>query len=482
MPFIPHTDKEISQMLQAIGADSIEDLFDEIPAHLRAAAMEAIPQGMTEMEISRLMQQRADENTKALCFLGAGSYQHHIPSAVWEITTRGEFYSAYTPYQAEASQGTLQLTYEYQSMMTALTAMDVSNASMYDGASSLAEAILMAVRANRKSKSRKILMPTTVNPVYRQTAHTIVKGQQIDLVEVPYDSATGTVTLEQIKQQAEGDITALVLQQPNFFGCLEAVDEITDWAHENNILVIAVINPLAMAVLNPPGEWGSDDQENKTANKGADIACGDGQPLGAPMSAGGPYYGLLCCKQALVRQMPGRIVGRTVDLDGKEGFVLTLQAREQHIRRSKATSNICTNQGLVVTASTIHMAIMGARGLENTAAACHANNNRLVEKLTAIAGVKKVFDGAHFHETVLQLDESLAKPAAEVLNALMEKGIIGGYDLSLDYPELGHAILVCTTEMRSEDDIDTYVGAMQEVLDSTQASAGAEVASLSETA
>ena len=464
-------------MLKSIGVNSIDDLFDEIPVHLRAAVMEAIPQGKTEMEISRLMHQRADKNTKALCFLGAGAYQHHIPSAVWEITTRGEFYSAYTPYQAEASQGTLQLTYEYQSMMTALTAMDVSNASMYDGASSMAEAILMAVRANRKSKSRKILMPTTVNPVYRQTAQTIVKGQQIELVEVPYDRATGTVALEQIKQrvhdQESSDITALVLQQPNFFGCLEAVDEITDWAHENNILVIAVINPLAMAVLNPPGEWGSNKQDqqaaNKAMNKGADIACGDGQPLGAPLSAGGPYYGLLCCRQALVRQMPGRIVGRTVDLDGKEGFVLTLQAREQHIRRSKATSNICTNQGLVVTASTIHMAIMGARGLENTAAACFANNNYLVEKLISIEGVKKVFSGTHFHETVLQLDESLAKSAAEVLSRLMNKGILGGYDLSLDYPELGQAILVCTTEMRSEDDIKTYTKAMQEVLATTVA-------------
>ena len=449
-------------MLTSIGVDSIEDLFDEIPSHLRAKALDAVPTGMTEMEISRLMHQRADKNTRALCFIGAGSYQHHIPAAVWEITTRGEYYSAYTPYQAEASQGTLQLTYEYQSMMTALTAMDVSNASMYDGASSLAEAILMAVRANRKSKSRKILMPTSVNPVYRKTAHTIVKGQQIELVDVPYDEATGTVSLEQIKQQGEGDITAIVLQQPNFFGTLEAVDEITDWAHENNILVIAVINPLLATVLKPPGEWGA-DPESKTT--GADIACGDGQPLGAPMSAGGPYYGLLCCKQALVRQMPGRIVGRTVDLDGKEGFVLTLQAREQHIRRSKATSNICTNQGLVVTASTIHMAIMGARGLENTAAACFANNNRLVEKLTAIDGVKKAFSATHFHETVLQLE----KDTAQVLKALMAKGILGGFDLTRDYPELGDAILVCTTEMRSEQDIDAYAEAMQAVLSSTGA-------------
>jgi glycine dehydrogenase subunit 1 len=469
MPFIPHTEQEIAQMLQVIGADSIDDLFDEIPVHLRAGGLGAIPSGMTEMEVSRLMRQRADKNTSALCFLGAGAYQHHIPAAVWEITTRGEYYSAYTPYQAEASQGTLQLIYEYQSMMTALTAMDVSNASMYDGASALAEAILMAVRANRKSKSRKILMPTTVNPVYRQTSHTIVHGQQIEIVDVPYDTATGTVTLELIKQQADADITALVLQQPNFFGCLEAVDEITDWAHENNILVIAVVNPLAIAVLNPPGEWGT--VEN---NKGADITCGDGQPLGAPMSAGGPYYGLLCCKQELVRQMPGRIVGRTLDLDGKEGFVLTLQAREQHIRRSKATSNICTNQGLVVTASTIYMAIMGARGLENTAAACHANNNDLVAKLTAIDGVKKAFAGTHFHETVLQLD----MPAADVLTALLRKGILGGFDLSLDYPELGDAILVCTTEMRNEDDINAYAAAMQEVL----ASAAAKAAPMQESA
>ncbi len=453
-------------MLKSIGADSIEDLFDEIPAHLRAGILDAIPQGMNEMDISRLMQQRAAQNSTAICFLGAGAYEHHIPAAVWQITTRGEFYSAYTPYQAEASQGTLQLTYEYQSMMTALTAMDVSNASMYDGASSLAEAVLMAVRANRKSKSRKILMPTTVNPVYRKTTHTIVKGQQIELVDVPYDKTTGTVQLEQIKQQAGDDITALVLQQPNFFGCLEAVDEITDWAHENNILVIAVINPLSVAILKPPGEWGRDDQSN---GKGADIACGDGQPLGAPLSAGGPYYGLLCCKQVLVRQMPGRIVGRTVDLDGKEGFVLTLQAREQHIRRSKATSNICTNQGLVVTASTIYMAIQGAAGLENTAAACFANNNRLVEKLTAIDGVNKVFDSTHFHETVLQLENGSDKTAAaDILSALMDKGILGGFDLSQDYPELGNAILVCTTEMRDADDIETYVRAMQEILSSQE--------------
>ncbi|MFC1588981.1 aminomethyl-transferring glycine dehydrogenase subunit GcvPA [Pseudomonadota bacterium] len=451
MPFIPHTEQEIAEMLQAIGADDISALFEEIPSHLLADELTGVPEGMTEMEISRLMHARAAQHPQSVCFLGAGAYEHHIPAAVWEITTRGEYYSAYTPYQAEASQGTLQLTYEYQSMMTALNAMDVSNASLYDGASGMAEAVLMAVRGNRKSKSRKILVPTTVHPAYRKTTQTIVQGQNIELCEVAYDEATGVTSLDAFKQQAGDDVTAVVIQQPNFFGNLESVDEITDWAHENNILVIAVVNPLTLAILKAPGEWGA---------TGADIACGDGQPLGAPLSAGGPYYGFICCTQALVRQMPGRIVGRTVDQDGKEGFVLTLQAREQHIRRSKATSNICTNQGLVVTASTIHMSILGASGLENVAAACHANTLSLVNQLAQIDGVDCAFNNTYFHEAVLKLN----KPANEVLSALAEKNILGGYDLSESYPELGNAMLVCATEMRTDEEIVAYAKALAEVV------------------
>lgn len=443
-------------MLKAIGVDSIEELFEEIPSHLRAKEMTGIPEGKTEMEVSQLLHARAAQNTQASCFIGAGAYEHHIPAAVWQITTRGEFYSAYTPYQAEASQGTLQLTYEFQSMMTALTAMDVSNASMYDGASSLAESVLMAVRGNRKSKSRKILIPKTVHPNYRKTTRAIVAGQNIELVEVDYDMASGTTPLDEFKNKAGEDITAIVIQQPNFFGSLEQVDEITDWAHENNILVIAVVNPLSLAILKPPGEWGTD-------NKGVDIVCGDGQPLGAPLASGGPYYGLLCCTKALVRQMPGRIVGRTVDEDGKEGFVLTLQAREQHIRRSKATSNICTNQGLVVTASTIHMAIVGPEGLENTAAACHANTVSLLEQLTAIDSVSSVFDTPFFHEAVIKIN----RPVSKVLDALADKHILGGYDLSDDYPELGDALLVCATEMRTEEDIQYYAKTLSEILSQT---------------
>jgi glycine dehydrogenase subunit 1 len=453
MPFVPHTEDEIKQMLQTIGANSIDDLFDEIPAHLRIDGLPGVPEGMNEMEVTRLMEKRAAKDANAVCFIGAGAYEHHIPAAVWQITTRGEYYSAYTPYQAEASQGTLQLIYEYQSMMTALTAMDVSNASMYDGASALAEAVLMAVRGNRKSKSRRILIPSTVHPTYRKTTRTIVDGQNIELVEVGYDVASGTTPLQAFEACAGEDVTAVVIQQPNFFGNLEDVDAITDWAHARDILVIAVANPLVLAVLKPPGEWGT---------TGVDIACGDGQPLGAPMSSGGPYYGYLCGTQALVRQMPGRIVGRTVDLDGKPGFTLTLQAREQHIRRSKATSNICTNQGLVVTASTIHMAILGPEGLEKTAAACHANTLSLVSQLCEIKGVERMHAAAYFHEAVLRLDA----PAADVLDALLARGILGGYNLADDYPELGDAILVCATEMRSEDEIKEYATALAEIMSS----------------
>ncbi|NNJ96065.1 MAG: aminomethyl-transferring glycine dehydrogenase subunit GcvPA [Gammaproteobacteria bacterium] len=452
MPFIPHTDQEIDEMLEAIGIKDTDALFAEIPSHLRVSGLEGIPEGMTEMDVSRLMHQRAAENKQAVCFLGAGAYEHHIPAAVWQLTTRGEYYTAYTPYQAEASQGTLQLTYEYQSMMTALTDMDVSNASLYDGASALAEAILMAVRGNRKSKSRKIVIPRTVHPAYRKTANTIVGGQNIELVEVDYNRASGTVSLDAIKQAAGDDVTAVVIQHPSFFGTLEDVDAITDWAHQNNALMIAITNPLSIAILKPPGQWGE---------RGADIACGDGQPLGAPLSSGGPYYGFLCCSQKLVRQMPGRIVGRTTDVNGTRGFVLTLQAREQHIRRSKATSNICTNQGLVVTASTIHMAILGPRGLEHTAAACHANTRALVEQLNAIDGVETAFSSPIFHESVLLLD----RPADQVLEALAERDILGGYDLAADYPELGNAILVCATELRTEEDIMAYRSALQAILD-----------------
>jgi glycine dehydrogenase subunit 1 len=279
MPFIPHTEEDVAAMLAAIGVDSIDDLFDEIPPGLRAPGLDGIPPGLSEMEVSRLMQARACEDGQPLCFVGAGAYDHHIPAAVWQITTRGEFYSAYTPYQAEASQGTLQLLYEFQSMMTALTGLDVSNASLYDGASALAEAVLMAVRANRKSASRRVLIPRTLHPFYRRTVQSICRGQDIDLVEVGFDRRGGHTTVAQLEEAGDGALAALVVPQPNFFGVLEDVDELTRWAHARGALVIGCVNPIAAALLSPPGDW---------ADTGADIACGEGQPLGIPLASGGP--------------------------------------------------------------------------------------------------------------------------------------------------------------------------------------------------
>ena len=429
-------------MLETVGVSDIQQLFDEIPADLRSRPLQHIPPAMSEQEISRLMMQRAEQDGRPLCFIGAGAYEHHIPAAVWQIVTRGEFYSAYTPYQAEASQGTLQLIYEFQSMMTALMAMDVSNASLYDGASALAEAVLMAIRANRKSKSQRVLVPTTVHPAYRDTARTIVGNQHIELLELPYDERGGHVSVDSLADYEGEDIAALVIAQPNFFGVLEDVDALTDWAHRNGAMVIAVVNPVAMALLKPPGRWGE---------KGADIAVGEGQPLGVPLSSGGPYFGFMCSKQQHVRQMPGRLVGRTVDRDGRVGYTLTLQAREQHIRRSKATSNICTNQGLLVTAATIHMALLGGEGLRRVALACHANARRLVEKLSSDY-LRPRFDRPCFHEVVM----TSSLPLKRLLRPLYAHNLQPGYVLCDHYPELGEALLVCATETKTEDDLELY--------------------------
>jgi glycine dehydrogenase subunit 1 len=456
MPFIPHTEADIRTMLDAIGVRSIDDLFDEIPPDLKTRALEGVPPAVNEMEITRIMQAFAARDGKALCFLGAGAYEHHIPAVVWAITTRGEFYSAYTPYQAEASQGTLQLIYEYQTMMANLTAMDVSNASLYDGGSALAEACLMAVRAHRKSKAARILLPATLNPTYRKVARSIAGLQEFTFDDLPYDLSGGNLSLESLRPYEGQDITALVIQQPNFFGVLEEVDELVDWAHRNGMLVIAVVNPTSLALLKPPGEWGQ---------KGADIACGEGQPLGVPLSAGGPYFGFMATRLEFVRQMPGRIVGRTVDLEGRPGFTLTLQAREQHIRRGKATSNICTNQGLLVTAATIYLTLLGAEGLARVAKTCHTRTAELVQALARVPGIRVKFSRPRFHEAVIELDRA----AAPVLAALAERAILGGFDLGSEYPELDRCILVCATETRTAADIDRYARELADVIKSARA-------------
>jgi glycine dehydrogenase subunit 1 len=334
-------------------------------------------------------------------------------------------------------------------MISSLTGMDVSNASLYDGGSAVAEASLMSIRAHRKSKSQRILVPTTVNPSYRKVAVATASGQGVRFEEV--SCPKGYLSVADLEKFEGEDVTALVIQQPNFFGVLEDVDALTDWAHANGIIVIASVNPTSLGILKPPGEWGT---------KGADIACGDCQPLGVPLSSGGPYAGFLTAKMEHVRQMPGRIVGRTVDMEGKQGFALTLQAREQHIRRGKATSNICTNQGLLITAATIYLCLLGPQGLARVANECHARANELVQALTRVKGVKLAFDRSRFHEAVLLLD----RPVAPVLAELARRGIVGGVDISADYPDLGNALLVCATETRTAADIQAYADALTETL------------------
>lgn len=450
MPYIPHTDADIEEMLAVIGVSRTEQLFDEIPQAIRAGTLSQVPVGENEMNVLRDMAYRAQQDSGLLSFLGAGAYEHHIPAMVWDVAARGEFMTAYTPYQAEASQGTLQLIYEYQSMITQLTAMDVSNASLYDGASGLAEAVLMAVRANRKSKSKRVLIPQSVHPFYRQTCRSIIGNQHIELCELPFDAETGRITLDALNTYEGQDFAALVIAQPNFFGVLEDVAALTDWAHAQGILVIALCNPTSLALLVPPGEWGT---------QGADIAVGEGQPLGVPMASGGPYFGYLCCKQDIVRQMPGRIIGRTVDQAGRQGFVLTLQAREQHIRRSKATSNICTNQGWAVTAATMYMSVLGAQGLQEVALASHQNLLRLKQGLASCSGVSLRFNAPFFHEAVIDLPH----PAEQVLALMAQENVLGGLDLGAYYG-WPNALLVCTTETKTDADIQLFVSTLSRAL------------------
>ena len=447
MPFIPHTQSDIDAMLQAIGETSTAALFDEIPDDMRFKGELNLPDSLSEMALMRLMQQRARRDEVALNFVGAGAYEHHIPAAVWDLTSRGEFMTAYTPYQAEASQGTLQLIYEFQTMISRLMGMEVANASVYDGASALAEAMLMAVRANKKNKSRLVLVAGNLNPRYLKACQAIVKNQGLELRSVPFSSETGCI--EWPASDIE-DAAALAIAYPNFFGGLDAVDELTTLAHGQGALVIGVVNPTAMALLKPPGGWGE---------QGADIVVGDGQPLGIPLSSGGPYLGFMCCKKQIVRQMPGRIIGRTEDSDGTPGFTLTLQAREQHIRRGKATSNICTNQGLLVTAATIYMSLLGSQGLREVAVASHKGLAMLRSELAAV-GITPQFNGPCFHEQVFELPVA----ADAMVDALVRESVVPGLSLAFMGKRFAHSLLINVTETKTEEDIANLVALMQSVV------------------
>ncbi|MCE5394238.1 MAG: aminomethyl-transferring glycine dehydrogenase subunit GcvPA [Acidithiobacillus sp.] len=446
MPYIPHDAEETAAMLSALGLGDLEELFSEIPAELQASTLD-LPTGLNEAQLRRQWEASARQQPDLLCFAGGGAYAHHIPAIVWEIAARGEFYSAYTPYQAEASQGTLQLLYEFQSFLTRLTAMEVSNASLYDGASSLVEACLMALRL--RPGTSEILVSEGLWPHWQKVLTSLLSLQGITLRMLPLDPETGYTRLP------SGDFSAaaaLIIPQVNRYGLLEDVDQQSRWAEAQGLLQIAVVQPLALTLLRPPGEWG---------NGGVDIAIGEGQALGVPLSAGGPYLGFLTTRKTHIRQLPGRLVAKTVDSQGQTAYCLTLQAREQHIRRATATSNICTNQGLLVTAACIYMAVLGAKGLREAAARSHQRAVALRRRIQELPGVRVPFAGAIFQEFRVELPVS----AVAFRDYALGRGILAGIpEQELDPNADPRSLLVACTELLEETDLAQYLQTLREFL------------------
>jgi len=436
-PYLPNTDADRKAMLREIGAKSIEDLFADIPEEVRFRGKMELPAALSEPELLAHMKGLAGKNEGAdwTVFLGGGAYDHFIPSVVDFVLGRSEFYTAYTPYQAEVSQGVLQSIYEYQSLICRLTGMDVSNASMYDGASAMAEAALIACAAKRRTK---VVVSRAVNPAWRETVRTYSAGQKLEIVEAPFDTASGRTDLGELARLIDGDTAAVLLQHPNYFGCLEEAEEVSRLAHEAGALFVVGVDPISLAVLKPPGAYG------------ADIALGEGQPMGNPMSFGGPYLGFFATTQKLVRRMPGRIAGATVDKDGDRGFVLTLQTREQHIRREKATSNICSNEALNALAAAVYLTTMGKEGLVEVARQCLGKAHYAREKITSVAGCEARFNAPFFKEFVVKGPGLLA----DVNARLAGRKMLVGPDLGKAYPELDGCFLVAVTEKRSKAEID----------------------------
>src|SRR5687768_14989957 len=414
MTFNPHTDSDRASMLDATGAVSVAEFFTSVPDEIRFPTLD-LPGTLSEMEATDRLSAFAAQNTAPPAhdvYLGAGSYRHFIPAAVGQILARGEFYTAYTPYQPEVSQGTLQVIYEFQSLVAALTGMDVANASMYDGATALAEGALMTVSASRGR--RRIVISPTVHPAYRDVLRTYLEGLDLDLVEIPLEGPGFMTTPDDIAPYLTDDLACVVVQYPNFYGGIEEIAAMSEFAHEHGGALVVSTYPVPLGLLQPPGELG------------ADVVAAEGQALGVPQGYGGPYVGLLASRHSYVRQMPGRLAGMTTDSDGKRGFVLTLQTREQHIRREKATSNICTNQGLMATAATVYMATLGPEGFREVARRSYDNAHYLAGRLTELPGYTRAFDAPFFHEFLVLTPI----PAWEVNRKLAGAGIIGGFDLA----------------------------------------------------
>ena len=444
MAYIPHTDEDRRKMLGAIGLERMDDLYDAIPPDVRFPDLN-LPDPISEMEIMGELLALSEANLEVQhvsCFLGAGAYNHFIPSVVDHTLRRNEFYTAYTPYQPEISQGTLQAIYEYQSLVCNLTDMEVSNASHYDGATALAEAVILALNQHR-GKRGKIVFSPAVHPQFRQVVHTYTQGMRLTLVgDESLDNG-----VDEITDMLDKDTALVAVQYPDFFGRVEDFSKLGEAARETGALLCVVVNPLALGLLKPPSDFG------------ADVVVGEGQPLGIPLSFGGPYLGIFTTRKKYVRKMAGRLVGETVDSRGQRGYVLTLTPREQHIRREKATSNICTNQGLMALATTVYLSVMGKRGLRKVAELCYHKAHYAAAQIAALEDYSLWHDGPFFHEFVVNCPRSVR----EINDRLLDYDILGGYDLGQDYPSLENHMLIAVTEVNSKEEIDDLVTALEDI-------------------
>ncbi len=436
--YLPMTEEDKQEMLKTIGVASIDELFADIPEQVRFRGKLKVKPAKSEPELWKELAALTEKNANIkqyVSFLGAGVYDHSIPAVVDHVLSRSEFYTAYTPYQPEISQGELQAIFEFQTMVCELTGMDVANSSMYDGGTALAEAVLLGAA---HTKRKKVLISTAVHPQYREVVRTYAKGQKLEVKEIPYDG--GITDLKALEAEMGDDVACVVVQYPNFFGQIEPLKAIEPLVHEKKSVFVVASNPLALGVLTPPGAFG------------ADIVVGDMQPFGIPTQFGGPHCGYFAVKAPLMRKIPGRLVGQTTDEDGRRGFVLTLQAREQHIRRDKATSNICSNQALNALAASVALSAFGKRGVKEMAV-MNMQKAHYAKRELEKRGLSSPFAGPFFNEFVVRLGQ----PVSDVNDRLLEKGIIGGYDLGRDYPELSGHMLIAVTEVRTKEEIDRFV-------------------------
>jgi len=445
MSYIPNTDTDRAEMLKAIGVESVEELFDDVPEALGYPDLH-LPPPVSETEVLRELREISEYNVDlehAPCFLGAGAYRHFVPSVVGHIIGRSEFYTAYTPYQPEISQGTLQSIFEYQSMICALTGMDAANASHYDGATALAEAVVMAVSVTR-GKRRKIVMSAGVHPEYRAVVRTYTQGAQLTVI----GDTTSATDISSLAEMTDADTACVIVQNPSFLGYLEEPDALralADAVHTAGALLVVSADPISLGLFAPPGDYE------------ADIVCGEGQALGGGLNFGGPYLGYFACRKKYLHKMAGRIVGQTVDRHGERGFVLTLSAREQHIRREKATSNICSNEALMALAAAVYLTAMGKTGLRQVAELCYHKAHYAARQLSTLPGYELLSEQPFFKEFPLKCP----RPVEEINDYLLDEwGIIGGYDLGRDYPELANTMLVCVTEMNTKEEADLLVEAL----------------------